>query len=283
MKIALFGHPVGHSRSADLFRALRIAGGPEVLYEPLDVPPDRLADAARRIAQGEFRGANVTVPHKVAAAELADELDPAARAIGAVNVLAPRVGGGLYGANTDARGFFDALLAERRAVERINGAPPRVAILGAGGAARAVAWALSRQEFDVLVVARDTARVRAWPRPLAVRAVPWDDPALTARVAACPLVVQATPLGTWPDVAGCAPLGEDAFRPEQVVVDLVYNPWQSRFLERAREAGVLGINGWPMLVRQAAAAAELWFGPGAGERLVAAARLVEDRDPLDAP
>jgi shikimate dehydrogenase len=283
VKIALFGHPVGHSRSADLFRALRIAGGPEVQYEPVDVPPGGLADAARRIQRGEFRGANVTVPHKVAAAALADELDPAARAIGAVNVLAARVGGGLYGANTDARGFFDALLAERRAVERLDGAPPRVAILGAGGAARAVAWALLRQEFDVLVVARDTARVRAWPHPLAVRAVPFDDPALAARVAACPLVVQATPLGTWPDVAGAVPLGEEAFRPEQVVVDLVYNPWQTRLLERVRQAGALGINGWPMLVRQAAAAAELWFGPGAGERLVAAARLVEDRDPADAP
>jgi len=158
-----------------------------------------------------------------------------------------------------------------------------VAILGAGGAARAVAWALMRQEFDVLVVARDTARVRAWPPQLPVRAVSWGDPALTARIAACPLVVQATPLGTWPDVSGSALLGEDAFRPEQVVVDLVYNPWQTRFLERAREAGALGINGWPMLVRQAGAAAELWFGPGAGERLVAAARLVEDRDPADAP
>ena len=283
MKIALFGHPVGHSRSADLFRALRIAGGPDVEYEPIDVPPDQFADVARRVLRGEYRGANVTVPHKVAAAALADEVDPAARAIGAVNVLAARAGGGLYGANTDARGFFDALLAERRAVERLEGALPRVAILGAGGAARAVAWALMRQEFDVLVVARDTARVRAWPPQLPVRAVSWGDPALTARIAACPLVVQATPLGTWPDVSGSALLGEDAFRPEQVVVDLVYNPWQTRFLERAREAGALGINGWPMLVRQAGAAAELWFGPGAGERLVAAARLVEDRDPADAP
>ncbi len=283
MKIALFGHPVGHSRSADLFGALRIAGGPAVEYEPLDVPPGGLADAARRIREGEYRGANVTVPHKVAAAALADELDPAARAIGAVNVLAARVGGGLYGANTDARGFFDALLSERRAVERLAGAPARVAVLGAGGAARAVAWSLARQEFDVLIVARDTARVREWPREIAVRAVPWDDPALTARVAACPLVVQATPLGTWPDVAGSAPLGAEGFRPEQVVVDLVYNPWQTRFLERAREAGALGVNGWPMLVRQAAAAADLWFGPGAGERLIAAARLLEDRDPAGAP
>jgi shikimate dehydrogenase len=79
------------------------------------------------------------------------------------------------------------------------------------------------------------------------------------------------------------PLADEAFRPEQVVVDLVYNPWQTRFLERARAAGALGVNGWPMLVRQAAAAADLWLGPGTGERLVAAARTVEDRDPAGAP
>lgn len=283
MTIALFGHPVGHSRSADLFRALGAAGGPVVDYQTFDIPPAGLPAAVARLAAGEFQGANVTVPHKLAAAALADELDPAARAIGAVNVLVPRVGGGIYGANTDARGFFDALLAERRATERLVGAPARVAILGAGGAARAVAWALTRQDFDVLIVARDTAPVRTWPRPLTVRAVPWDDPALVARIAACPLVVQATPLGTWPDVTSAAPLGEEAFRPEQVVIDLVYNPWQTRFLERARAAGALGINGWPMLVRQAAAAADLWLGPGAGERLLEAAERIEDRDPADAP
>jgi shikimate dehydrogenase len=283
VKIALFGHPVAHSRSADLFRALGAAGGPAVDFQPVDVSPAEFAAAARRVASGELCGASVTIPHKLAAAALADELDPAARATGAVNALAPMAGGRLRGANTDARGFFDALLAERRAVERLAGAPARVAILGAGGAARAVAWALARQAFDVLVVARDAASVAAWPAQLSTRAVGWDDPALAARVAACPLVVQATPLGTWPDVTATPPLADDAFRPEQVVVDLVYNPWQTRFLERARAAGALGVNGWPMLVRQAAAAAELWLGPGTGERLVAAAGTVEDRDPADAP
>lgn len=282
MRLALFGHPVGHSRSAELFRALRVVGGPVVDYEAIDVAPERLRSAIERVRDGEFHGANVTIPHKSAAAALVDGLDPAATATGAVNVLVRR-DGGVLGANTDARGFFAALLSERRAIERLAGSPARAAILGGGGAARAVAWALARQEFDLLVVTRHAEALRAGPSRLPLRAVAWEDPALVARVAACPLVIQATPLGTWPDVSSCPPLSEEAFRPEQVVVDLVYHPWQTRFLERARDQGALALNGWPMLVRQAAAAADLWFGPGVGALVVDAARLIEDRDPAGPP
>jgi len=283
LKLALFGHPIGHSRSADLFRALRVVGGPAVDYEAADVGSVGLPAAVGRVRDGSLLGANVTIPHKIAAATLVDALDPAATATGAVNVLARRPGGGVIGANTDARGFLAALLSERRAVDRLAGGPARAAILGTGGASRAVAWALVRQEFDLLVVTRDTKTLQAWPRGLGVRAVRWDDPALTARVAACPLVIQATPLGTWPDVAACPPLSPEAFRPEQVVVDLIYHPWQTRFLGHAREQGALALNGWPMLVCQAAAAADLWFEPGTGALVLDAARLIEDRDPAAPP
>ena len=157
MRIALFGHPVGHSRSKDLFDALAAAGGPRVEYEPVDVPPERFGEALARLRDGEWDGANVTVPHKRAAAAAADLLEPFAARCGAVNVLARRGGGALVGANTDGLGFLDALslfdvpatrelaggaaTAGRDAASRAaagGAAGKRALVLGAGGAAVAV-------------------------------------------------------------------------------------------------------------------------------------------------
>jgi shikimate dehydrogenase len=280
VRIALFGHPVGHSRSADLFGALGARGGTPVHYEALDVPPDALAPALARLRAGAWAGANVTIPHKLAAAAAADRLDELAHRAGAVNVLV-RKGSTLIGANTDGPGFLDALdelVRSEPAGARL--APGDAAVLlGAGGAARGVAAALAARGLEVSVVSRAPRRNAPGWRGLCDRLIGWSDPDLVHRARAARLLVQATPIGTAPRSDEAPPLAGEAFRPGQLVVDLIYNPWETLFLRRARARGALALNGWPMLVHQAARALELWAG-GGREDVLAAAAALERRDPL---
>ena len=280
LRIALFGHPVGHSRSRELFEAVGRAGGPEIVYEPVDVRPGDLATAFARLAAGEWDGANVTVPHKRDAFRLCSRLAPAAEAAGAVNVLARDAGGVITGHNTDGAGFLDAVDEVLAAAGR--SLPGHAALLGCGGAAAGVAAALAGRGITLMAVSRTPARVPAPMATLAVRLLAWDDPGLARAVRACGLVVQATPLGT--ARAGMAPedvpLPDEALGSDQLVVDLVYNPWCTPFLARARRLGARGLNGWPMLVHQAARALDLWQGQGSGRWVHEAARRGEARDPL---
>lgn len=277
-RIALFGHPVSHSRSKDLFAALRAPGLPAVEYEPIDVPPGLLPSYLDRLRGGEWRAANVTVPHKLDAASLCDELDPRAVAAGAVNALLVTGDGRLLGTNTDGDGFIDGL----EALGVGNGSGPRfgsAVVLGSGGAARGVAAALAARGTRPFVVAREPTRVDPDLAGLARGIWSWTMPGLAEAVRAADLIVQTTPLGTAPDVARMVPLAATALGAGQAVVDLVYNPWQTRFLSVARAQGALGLNGWPMLVHQAAHALEFWMGPGLRGALVDAAGRVETRDP----
>ena len=284
MKIALFGHPVGHSRSKDLFDALAAAGGPRVEYRAVDVPPERFGEALARLRDGEWDGANVTVPHKRAAAAAADLLEPFAARCGAVNVLARRGGGALVGANTDGLGFLDALsLLDAPAPRALAGgaAAHRALVLGAGGAAAAVVAALVETGHAVALATRDPERARR-DVPLAAEALAWDDPRLPAVAGAAGLVVQATPLGTAPRVDEAPPFDPAWFAPGARAVDLIYNPWETRWLRLARARGVAALNGWPMLVGQAARSLAFWGLGEAAEALVEASTTVEPRDPLRA-
>lgn len=277
LKLALFGHPVGHSRSAELFAAAQEAGAPALSYEPVDVPPESLESTLRDLRAGRWDGANVTVPHKIAVAASVDELAPDAERSGAVNVLVRR-GDRLAGDNTDGRGFVQALVAWRpEATVR------RALILGSGGAARGVAVALVASGTRVDVVRRAPARLDPRWEGLAARAWSWDDPRLPEIVAIADLIVQATPLGTAPDLDARPPLSAaalGAIDARHLVVDLIYNPWQTAFLRACRERGTRALNGWPMLVHQAAAALCLWTDdPAAGQVVVEGARRLEKRDP----
>ncbi|RMF75064.1 MAG: hypothetical protein D6738_04680 [Acidobacteria bacterium] len=284
LRLALFGHPVGHSRSRDLFETIARLGGPEIRYEPVDVRPRELATALARLAAGAWDGANVTVPHKRAAWRLCGRLAGDARQAGAVNVLVRAGDGTLVGHNTDGTGFLAAL--DGVPVARDRGAHRRAALLGSGGAAAGVGVALAARGVRLLVVSRAPGRIAAPLDRLADQALGWDDPALAEAVRGCDLVVQATPLGTAGGAEGPAdvPLPDAALGPDQLVVDLVYNPWQTPFLRRARAAGACAINGWPMLVHQAAQALDLWLGEGHARWVHEAAAELETRDPRrDAP
>lgn len=281
LRLALFGHPLGHSRSPQLFAAQQQAGGVTVDYQPIDVTAEDLPQVMQRLRAGEWDGANVTIPHKETLLAHCDRLDSSAVAAGAVNVLRRTTDGTICGFNTDGLGFLSGL---RRYYPNIDpeqrGGALRVALLGAGGAARGVAAVLRPHGVDLVVVSRDRERAAArFGLALAPSVLAWDDPALTDRVADCELIIQATSLGMSPREELEPPLADQAFGERQTVVDLIYNPWRTLFLRRAEAGGAATLNGWPMLVGQAAAALDLWAGAGRGELLIDAASQVERRDP----
>jgi len=275
-RVVLFGGAVAHSRSGEIFCALAHVGGPAVEHEAIVSTPERLAADLDRLRQGEWDAAHVTVPLKVVAAGLADDLDLSARKSGVVNTLVRGADGRLTGFETDGAGFVRGLDAFPEEVRPGPGAP--VVILGAGGAARAVANALSWTGSPVVVVSRDPQRAE-WIDKSGFKGVGWTDRRLAEEVARADLIVQATPVGMAPDVERQPPLPAALITAGRRVVDLIYNPWQTRFLEQARRRGAAAINGWPMLVHQAALALTLWRDASAGALLLEAGRLVETRDP----
>jgi shikimate dehydrogenase len=250
---AVLGFPIEHSRSPELLNAAFAAAGLDAVMVPAGVPPEGFAAAVAGLAAIRALGASVTVPHKVAAAALCDELSPAAREIGAVNCL-HFDGGRLAGHNTDAGGFVDGLAAA--------GFDPRGAravLLGAGGAARAVAYGLRAAGADpaaLAVIARDPARV-SW-----ATAAPWTAERLRAAFAAADLVVDCTPAALGDggaEAAFVAALPLDALRAGAWAATLVYHR-RTIWLERASARGHSTVDGRAMLVRQGARAFEIWTG-----------------------
>ncbi len=253
-------------------------------YVPLPVPPERVGDAVRGLAALGFAGANVTVPHKQAVIPFLDELTPVARAVSAVNTIIVRPDGSLLGDNTDGAGFMADLrahgvsagaeaqgsggAAERNEIllhHRVTVSPcHRVLVLGAGGAARAVVYALVEAGASVAVTNRTLEHadelcqtiVAALPRAagrLSAHAFP---EALAELATGADLIVNATSLGLH---AG-DPLPWDAaipFRPGQVVYDLIYNR-PTELLALARSQGATAMDGLGMLVYQGARAFKLW-------------------------
>ncbi len=251
----LIGHPVAHSRSPELFRRLSRLLREDFRYVAVDLEPRALERGVRRLAARGWSALGVTRPHKRAVIPLLDRLTPQARGAGAVNAVAIR--GGLWiGHNTDAEGFADAL---RRLGARVRGQD--AVVFGAGGAARAAAWALGRLGARVVTIC---ARRRSAARALAA-----DMSALFTRTrfrAAGPrkaaLWVNATPLG-WRD-GDPSPGGKKALC--AAALDMVYGR-DTAFLRQARAAQAAACDGLPMLVFQAVRAWEFWIEPlGAARR-----------------
>lgn len=235
--------------------------GLDARYLAFEIAPEQLRDAIRALRPLGFWGVNVTIPYKEAVLRHLDRLAPGAAAIGAVNtvVVGPR---GLVGHNTDAPGFLVALREGGRT--GVRGA--RVLLVGAGGAARAVAHAALAGGCRSLVVANRTPdRARALRRSLLLR-FPGADVSATAAAgprfeqlaAASGVLVNTTPLGGRP--SDPLPVPGTALRPGQVVVDIVYRPRRTPLLAAAREAGARTVDGLGMLLHQGALALRLWTG-----------------------
>jgi shikimate dehydrogenase len=247
-RLAVIGHPVAHSRSPAMQNAALVALGlgDEWSYEAVDIAPEELAARLRAMAGEGFAGANVTVPHKQAALALADAPSEVAREIGAANTLT-FVAEQTRAHNTDADGLLAAL----------PGSPQgrRALVLGAGGAARAVVWALERERATVEVWNRTAARAEALCAELG--GAPVGDPAQEDYE----LVVNTSAAGLGgEDPFEHLPLGADRFAPGQIVVDMVYGAEPSPLLRAAEAAGAAVVDGIEILVQQGALSLRIWTG-----------------------
>ncbi len=247
---AVIGDPVRHSLSPRLHNAAYRALGLDWVYVAFEVPDGRAPDAIDAARALGLVGLSVTMPHKTAVASLCDDLTPAAAALRSVNTvtLAP---GRVEGDSTDGAGFMRAL--ER---DGVDPAGRSVLLLGAGGAARAVALAVGASGAAVLVSARRPEAAAAAAGLAGGEVVPWEDRAATA--ATVDIVVNATPVGMADDPE--APLPAECFTPAHLVVDLVYHPLETELLRHARARGARVLGGLGMLVQQAALQVERWSG-----------------------
>jgi shikimate dehydrogenase len=251
-RLAVLGHPVGHSRSPAMhnaaLKALRLDD--EWIYEdPIDVTPEEFVVKVRQMATQGFVGANVTIPHKEAALLLADTESPEAGAIGAANTLKFN-GEAISAHNTDAGGLIDSLPG------RVRGR--RALVLGAGGAARAVIWALAKERAVVDVDVWNRTSHRAEVATVQLGGAPVTEP----KQSSYGLIVNTTSVGLKGEdpFDGLLPLRADGFDDEQVVVDLVYGDRPTRLIEVANEAGAHTVDGIDVLVRQGARSLQVWTG-----------------------
>lgn len=266
----VLGDPVRHSLSPAMHNAAIAALDLDWAYLALPVGAADLAVVLQALEAIDCRGLNVTLPHKQAAAALAQELTPLARRLGAVNTLVRRAGGGWLGANTDVEGFLAPLraLAAREAL-----------VLGCGGSARAVVAGLVELGLGrIRVAGRDGTRLGRFlascadwapglePLAWAPAAAGQPDP-LAAALAGADLVVNTTPLGMAsgrdPAAAASSPLDPAQvalLRPDATVYDLIYTPRPTTLLRLAGERGCRTIDGLEMLVQQGAASLRLWSG-----------------------
>jgi shikimate dehydrogenase len=252
-KLAVLGQPVAHSRSPAMQNAALAGLGlaPEWSYEAIEVAPDGFAELVTRLPSEGFVGANVTVPHKLAALAVANRCSDPARAIGAANTLT-FADGVVAADNTDAAGLLDALPETPRG--------RRALVLGAGGSARAAAWALREAGAEVTVWNRTAERGR--------RLAAAFDVAFAPEPAEFDLLVNCTTVGLGqanersPTAADlkALPIAADAITERQIVVDLVYGSFETALLAAARERGARVVDGLEVLVRQGAASLRIWTG-----------------------
>jgi shikimate dehydrogenase len=246
----IIGDPVAHSRSPAIWNAAFDATGLDWMFVAFPVRSGQGSAALDGMRALGIAGLSVTMPHKSDAAKACDELTPTADALQAVNAVA-NVDGRLLGSSTDGEGFIRSLHDED-----VDPSGKRVLIVGAGGAARAIAHALGGLGATVSVAARrPDAAARAAELAPGGEAVAWGD--LETRLADADMIVNATPIG----MGGEPPTFDvDLVTPDHVVVDTVYHPAATPLLASARARGARSIGGLGMLVHQAAITFESFTG-----------------------
>ncbi|MBQ4094785.1 MAG: shikimate dehydrogenase [Oscillospiraceae bacterium] len=273
--VGLLGDPVDENPTGVTMEAAFAELGLQYRYLPLHVPAEKLADAVKALRTLGFKGSHVTVPHKVEVLKYLDRITPEAALMGAVNTLYFDEDGNLCGDNTDGRGF---LVAMKEGGVTLAGA--NVLLLGAGGAARAIAVELANagaaridivnrgkergEELCALINEKTACKavLHAWQGDFAI-------PADTT------LLVQATSIGLYPDES-CPALDYSTLRSDITVCDIVPNPPRTALIRRAEEAGCRTFTGLPMLVAQGAVSFKLWTGQDA-PRAVMEAALAADQ------
>jgi shikimate dehydrogenase len=267
IRLGVLGYPVAHSLSPQMQNAALEKSDLEMRYARFEIAPSESRPALELLRELDFVGVNLTIPHKIAALEFVDDLDETARKVGAVNTI-KLDRGKLRGFNTDGKGFSRAIREEFSVDLR----DLRVLVIGAGGAARAIALQCAKENCERLVIAnRDAEKAKrlgeelraffAGPRVLGpvarLQAIDCDEAALRFQIANTDLVVNATPLGL--TRADPAPIPARLLSPHLMVYDTVYANGPTAFVSSAIEAGARAANGLSMLLHQGALAFEVWF------------------------
>mgnify|MGYP003394136880 CR=1 FL=1 len=247
MRYGLIGKPLGHSWSQRYFTGKFAREGRKGdRYDPFEL--ERIEELRPLIAATPgLCGLNVTIPYKQSVMHLLDVVDPLAQAVGAVNTIAID-NGRLTGHNTDVQGFRDTLLPLLpELVDKKSDVKLRALVLGSGGASRAVGYVLREQGIRFRIVSRSRENGD----------LTWD---MLDRISVgvCKLVINTTPLGMFPEVDQLPPLPYEAITAQHALIDLVYNPEQTAFLQRGKAQGARTISGLRMLHAQAEAAWRIW-------------------------
>lgn len=248
---AVIGSPVLHSLSPVIHRAAFDAAGVDWTYAAFEVAPGAACDALAAMRTLGIAGLSVTMPHKEAVADAVDRLDPAARSLNSVNTVSWD-GDRLVGWSTDGAGFVASLADVDVSVD---GA--KVAVIGAGGAARSVIDALGRSgASDITVLNRTANKAEA-----AAALTPRASPGIISDISRADIVVNATSMGMGDDLS--LPCDPELLHDGQVVADLIYHPLETNWLRAAGQRGARTVDGLGMLVHQAALQQRIWLGDDA--------------------
>jgi shikimate dehydrogenase len=258
--VGVFGHPVAENPTIVMQEAAFQELGLNWRYLTIEVYPDDLADAIKGMRAFNMRGINLTIPHKVEVLKYLDEVAKDAQLMGAVNTVR-REGDRLIGENTDGKGFLSSL----REDAQVDPTGKRVAVLGAGGAARAITVELALAgAAHLTVVNRSLERGQALvsllneKTPVAAEFVQWDD--TYALPADTDVLVNATSIGLYPDVTAKPNLDYNTITASMIVCDVIPNPPQTPFLKEAEARGARTLDGLGMLVYQGAIGFKMWTG-----------------------
>lgn len=258
--VGVFGNPVAENPTGVMQEAGFAACGLNWRYLNITVYPEDLAAAMQGLRAMNFKGINLTIPHKVAVIQYLDAVSPNAQLMGAVNTVR-REGDRLIGENTDGKGFLTAL----RDDAQVDPRDKRVVVLGAGGAARAITVELALAGAETIIIVNRTpqrgqelVKLLNDQTPTTAEFIQW--PATYAVPDGVDLLVNATSIGLYPDVDGLPSLALDTIRPGMVVCDVIPNPPHTRLLQEAERRGARTIDGLGMLVYQGAIAFKMWTG-----------------------
>ena len=257
-KYAVIGHPIGHSMSPFIHKRLFGLSGKDVEYSSADIAPEDLESSIPRLSR--LSGFNITIPHKEAMMKYLADTDDSAKRYGAVNCVKCE-NGRMSGCSTDAYGFKKALLGGG---VRLLG---NVLVLGCGGAARTLAREAADSGCTVTIAARSRSLAKAdalaeWINSSGGKALtaPMDD-----IKGSFDLLINATPVGMYPNT-DASPVGVELLSRCGALFDAIYNPGVTRLMESARSLGIKTVGGMPMLLWQAVAAHEFWYGASFDDR-----------------
>jgi len=261
---AVFGDPVGHSLSPVMHNSALAQAGLDGYYLAFRV--EDIAAAVNGIRGLAIRGASITIPHKISVMKYLDQVDSLAAEIGAVNTVVNHQGV-LHGYNSDCAGAIKALTEKTI----ING--KEVAVVGAGGGARAVGFGIKQEGGKLTIINRTRERGEKLASDLDCEFKPLSE----VKQLPYPIIINATSVGMTPDDDG-VPLNADLLEGGMVVMDMVYNPLQTRFLAKAEKIGCTTVDGLAMFVHQGAVQFELWTGKKAPVEIMRRVVLEELQD-----